>query len=93
MPKLLVPLIGSGKEGDAYRVDLPSYSMLAIDYDAMTAIVEVPKEDLPAELSSEQPQKLALEGQELAAVQLQPRHETALRDHLAERYNPVARAG
>lgn len=86
MPKLLVPLIGAGKEGDAFRVDLPSYSLLAIDYKAMQAVVDVPAADLPKAFESERPKTVALESAPIEAVELTRANEPALRAHLAQRY-------
>jgi hypothetical protein len=40
-------LIGSGEPGDSYRVSLPTYQMIDVDYKAQTALVNVPDADIP----------------------------------------------
>lgn len=42
-----IRLAGDGTVGNPYRVNLPTYDMVAIDYSAGTAIVNVPDRDLP----------------------------------------------
>lgn len=46
MPRLTVPLIGDGTDEDPFRVDLPNYSMVEVDYERKTAIVDVPEPPL-----------------------------------------------
>src|SRR2546423_15058302 len=43
---LNVRLIGSGKQGDDYRANLPTYRMVTTDYDNHVAIVDVPDSTL-----------------------------------------------
>lgn len=47
MPRITVPLIGAGTMEDPFRPDLPNYTLIEIDYDARTAVVDVPER--PAE--------------------------------------------
>lgn len=42
-----VKLIGSGEEDDPYRVSLPTYSIIDIDYDKGCATVSIPDETHP----------------------------------------------
>lgn len=42
--RIKLKMIGTGEEGDAYRVSIPTYHMVEADHDAMTAIVEIPNE-------------------------------------------------
>jgi hypothetical protein len=41
---LRVKAIGSGVKHDAYRVNLPSYRLILMDYEDMTALISVPDE-------------------------------------------------
>jgi hypothetical protein len=85
-----VPLLGSGVELDAYRVDLPNYRMIANDPVGMTALVEVPDADLPPEIAQIRPQDITnLNGRNVltnmpALVLL------AWRRHLRNRYANMA---
>lgn len=45
--RIHVNLIGSGTEEDPYRVSLPTYNIVDIDYTNKQAIVDVPHEDVP----------------------------------------------
>ena len=45
--RIRVPLIGTGVPGDAYRVDLPTKDVIAVDYANMIAVVDIPDADLP----------------------------------------------
>lgn len=47
MPHLSLELVGSGTHADPYRVALPSYQMVEVDYDRRVALVELPDADLP----------------------------------------------
>lgn len=42
--RVKVKLIGKGTEDDPYRVPLPTYIILSIDYKTKTAVVELPDE-------------------------------------------------
>ncbi len=48
--RLLARLTGSGKDTDPYRVDLPTWSLIALDYAALEAVIDVPETDLPSGL-------------------------------------------
>jgi hypothetical protein len=39
--RLRVRLIGTGKENDAFRVNLPTYQLIYVDYDKAYAIVDI----------------------------------------------------
>lgn len=45
--RLRMQLIGTGKVGDSYRVALPTYQMIDVDYAGKTAIVDVPDDCYP----------------------------------------------
>lgn len=45
--RVRVQLIGTGKVGDTYRVALPTYSVVDVDYGAMRAVVDVPDDCYP----------------------------------------------
>lgn len=45
--RLRARLIGTGDRGDEYRVNLPTYRMLEVDYGQGFAIVEIPDTDHP----------------------------------------------
>jgi len=45
--KLQAVLIGSGTEEDPFRVDLPTWVMVDVDYGRMEAIVSVPDDVYP----------------------------------------------
>ncbi|RLF98527.1 MAG: hypothetical protein DRN49_05740 [Thaumarchaeota archaeon] len=40
--RILVKLIGSGSEEDPYRIPLPDYTIIEVDYSRKIALVEVP---------------------------------------------------
>jgi len=44
MKRVKISLIGSGTEEDPFRVALPTYRIISIDYSAKEAIVECPDE-------------------------------------------------
>lgn len=48
--RIQVPMIGDGSEGNEYRAELPIYTMVAANYDAMVAIVDIPDKYLPTEV-------------------------------------------
>lgn len=43
---LRMPLLGTGRPGDPIRVELPTYTMIEVNYAARWALVEVPESDL-----------------------------------------------
>lgn len=45
--RLRMQMLGTGKVGDAYRVALPTYTLVDPDTGAMTAVVDVPDECYP----------------------------------------------
>ena len=45
MAKIKIKLIGSGTEDDPYRVPLPTYRIISVDYKRKYAIVEVPDDE------------------------------------------------
>jgi len=45
--RVRVQLVGTGQEGDSYRVNLPTYRIVDVDYGAMRAIVDVPDDCYP----------------------------------------------
>jgi hypothetical protein len=45
--RVRVALIGSGVLGDAYRVTLPTYTLVDLDTGAMTAVIDVPDDVYP----------------------------------------------
>lgn len=47
MKRVRVQLNGSGKVGDSYRVALPTYTLVDVDYGTKTAIVDVPDDCYP----------------------------------------------
>jgi len=46
MAKVKVRLIGSGKEDDPFRVPLPIYQMVEVDYSLMTVVVLIPDDEV-----------------------------------------------
>jgi len=52
--KIQAMLVGSGTEEDPYRVDLPTWVLVDVDYDRMEAIVSIPDDvfPLPAEFDT-----------------------------------------
>jgi len=46
MKKVKVRLIGSGTEDDPYRVPLPTYQMVEVDYSLMIAVVLIPDDEV-----------------------------------------------
>ena len=47
-----LPLIGSGVQGDAYRIDLPSYANAITNETTGRAFADVPVSDVPADVAA-----------------------------------------
>ena len=47
-----LPLIGSGVQGDAYRIDLPSYANAITNETTGRAFADVPNVDVPADVAA-----------------------------------------
>lgn len=45
--RLRLRLNGRGTEAQPYRVNLPTYDLIAVDYERRVAVVEIPEEDVP----------------------------------------------
>lgn len=47
--RIRVPLLGTGVPGDAWRVSLPTYSMVDMDVARGIAVVDLPDADVPTD--------------------------------------------
>lgn len=85
-----VKLEGTGAENDPYRVNLPDYTMILVNYDAHTALVQIPDAShglTQDELANEGGQKTShgLLVNELSDESIQKMH-----DHMDQRYQEHA---
>lgn len=85
-----LPVVGQGTRTDPYRVALPTYNLIDVDYDAGVALVDVPESDLPrddvhrAVVSAHRFERVALPA-ELHALAVDAWHA-----HLDDRYREHA---
>lgn len=84
--QVLVKLIGTGTEADPYRVDLPTWSLIALDYAAREALVEVPATDLPPGLQLRPVARPWLSPGQHQAAALPPAALQAWQDLIRDRY-------
>jgi hypothetical protein len=45
--RVRVRVVGKGVVGDPFRVELPTYDLIEIDYERRVAVVDIPDTDLP----------------------------------------------
>lgn len=52
MTRIRVQAIGAGSWSDSYRVDLPSYQSVSLDYNTLVSVVDVPATDITPEMAA-----------------------------------------
>lgn len=79
-------LLGTGVDGDDWRVDLPNYAMVSSDTTNMTAVVSFGTRDGPPNLPAQGTPLYPLEGGMYILIGLSPADQTAWYARLASRY-------
>lgn len=86
MKRITLPIIGTGKEGDYRRVDLPTYQMVSESDDGLYATVDVPDADFPDVPSFREGKPHPAGGFVIDAKRMAVGDVQAWHDHLDERY-------
>jgi hypothetical protein len=79
-------LLGTGETDDPFRVDLPNYSMVTVDYAAMWAVVSMSSRDGPQHPPAQGSPLYPLEGSMYVLIGLSPEDLAAWWAYLARRY-------
>ena len=83
---LRVRLIGSGTDADPFRVNLPTYQMIDVDYAAQLATVEVPEADLPDGFAEWPGKRVARRGRHQVVTRMPKELRQLSEEHLRRRY-------
>lgn len=79
-------LLGDGSEENGYRVDLPSYTTVSVNYDDMWAVVSFGSKDGPPSLPPMGSPLYPQEGSIYVLIGLEPNQLAAWWQRLATRY-------
>lgn len=83
---ILLELIGSGEEGDSWRVDLPNYAEYSLDFPSRTDMVIVGTGDSPPSLPTKGTPLYPLQNGKYVLIGLDPDQLTSWWAKLATRY-------